>query len=399
MRTFAVVFYVLASTGRSRRARASHEHSSEAVEHLEHSSGQLVPPGPNLNLACARLISMLNPSVAFQAPAWRPQSAARVSASRRVSNARRGDAKSKIENFNSPEEFLGVDLFPRQHPATDIDQEDAIANSLVAGLAVATLLAAASPAAAAGMNVQGLPDMPQPVLDAFDPRQFQPVCTVSDSFYRFAQVVVAQLVGGANYKEFAPLIAGGLLRVRLELCVVESYFNEAVIPFIRENGLTWILPVRETVQTYLAGTIFAVASNFILIGSTKLVTVIFTYGDFFVGFPLRLAGNAGWRTLEEKAGFTEPPTKKKGWFGGIFDKKPELIPPDFEEVVEANVDSPKGVASLATFGALRLLGGSSELIRIGIEQLDVFVGRYLLLLTSAYAIIKFLHFKVFPDFP
>ena len=77
-------------------------------------------------------------------------------------------------------------------------------------------------------------------------------------------------------QEYAPLIAGGLLRVRLELCVVESFFYEAIIPFIKENGLSWVLPFHETVETFLAGTVFAVATNFILIGSTKIVTVLAT---------------------------------------------------------------------------------------------------------------------------
>jgi hypothetical protein len=86
------------------------------------------------------------------------------------------------------------------------------------------------------------------------------------------------------------LIASGLLRVRLELCVVESFFNEAVGPFIQENGLSWVLPAHETVETFLAGTVFALATTFILVGSTKLLTVIFTYVDFLIGGPMRLFG-------------------------------------------------------------------------------------------------------------
>ena len=128
-------------------------------------------------------------------------------------------------------------------------------------------------------------------------------------------------VGQESYKEYAPLVAGGLLRVRLELCVVESFFYEAIIPFIKENGLSWILPFHETVETFLAGTIFAVASNFILIGSTKLVTVIATYTDLFFGFPLRLVGGAGWRTLEDKAigaaAAPAPPEEKKVRAAGL----------------------------------------------------------------------------------
>ena len=98
------------------------------------------------------------------------------------------------------------------------------------------------------------------------------------------------MVGDENFSEYGPLIAGGLLRIRLELCVVESFFNEAVGPFIKENGLSWILPFHETVETFLAGTIFALATTFILVGSTKLIQIIAFYGDLIVGGPCRLFG-------------------------------------------------------------------------------------------------------------
>jgi hypothetical protein len=131
-------------------------------------------------------------------------------------------------------------------------------------------------------------------LNSFKPgltiENFQPVCGTSDGFYRILQQSVASIVGPENFSEYGPLIASGLLRVRLELCVVESFFNEAVGPFIRDNGLSWILPLHETVETFIAGCIFAIATTFILIGSTKLVTVILTYTDFLIGLPSRLFG-------------------------------------------------------------------------------------------------------------
>ena len=114
--------------------------------------------------------------------------------------------------------------------------------------------------------------LPTDYTAVLDPSNFQPVCPASDGFYRFGQGLVVGVVGQESYKEYAPLIAGGLLRVRLELCVVESFFYEAILPFIKENGLNWVLPLHETVETFLAGTIFAVATNFILIGSTKCAT-------------------------------------------------------------------------------------------------------------------------------
>lgn len=66
----------------------------------------------------------------------------------------------------------------------------------------------------------------------YNPDNFKPVCAASDSFYRFLQGTTLALVGQENFVEYGPLISGGLLRIRLELCVVESYFAEAIIPFI-----------------------------------------------------------------------------------------------------------------------------------------------------------------------
>jgi hypothetical protein len=128
----------------------------------------------------------------------------------------------------------------------------------------------------------------------FDPSTFQPVCGASDSVYRGLQGIVQLMVGEASYREYSPLIAGSLLRVRLELCVVESFFNEAIAPFIRERGLSWVLPLHETVETFIAGVVFAVATNFILIGSTKIITVLVTYTDVFVGLPIRLVSGVAW---------------------------------------------------------------------------------------------------------
>jgi hypothetical protein len=82
-------------------------------------------------------------------------------------------------------------------------------------------------------------------------------------------------------------------------------------------GLSWVLPLHETVETFLAGVVFSVATNFILIGSTKILTVIVTYADILVGFPSRTVGGAGWRTLEDKAiaqaAATAPDEKPRPW--------------------------------------------------------------------------------------
>lgn len=123
-----------------------------------------------------------------------------------------------------------------------------------------------------------------------DPTKFNPVCPASDGLYRFLQGSTATVIGDDAFVEYGPLIAGGLLRIRLELCVVESFWQEAVVPFIARNGLSWVLPLHETVETFIAGVIFALASTFILIGSTKIVSVIAFYADFFVGGPFRTLG-------------------------------------------------------------------------------------------------------------
>jgi len=241
----------------------------------------------------------------------------------------------------------------------------------------------------AGLSLYG--SIPQ-----LDPRSFQPVCPASDGVYRFSQSLVTSVVGADAVKEYSPLIAGGLLRVRLELCVVESFFYEAIIPFIKENGISWVLPLHETVETFLAGTIFAVATNFILIGSTKIVTVIFTYADFFLGLPFRAIGGIGWRALEDKALDEQPKDdEKRPWWKG----KPPRVAPPLEEVFEANGGTNEGKAALAFWGSLLALGQLTGGIRRGVEVADLFVGRYLLLTTVGYVGLKFIHFKVYDPIP
>jgi len=248
-------------------------------------------------------------------------------------------------------------------------------------------------------SAAGAPSFAELEASVLDPRNFQPVCPASDSFYRFGQTLVVGTVGPESYKEYAPLIAGGLLRVRLELCVVESFFYEAIIPFVKENGLSWVLPLHETVETFLAGVIFAVATNFILIGSTKIVTVLFTYADFFLGFPFRFVGSIGWRALEDKAiadaKAAAPPEKPRAWWKG---KKAREAPP-VDEVWEANSDTAAAKAAFFGWGSLLAIGQVTRGTRKAIEAADLFVGRYLLLATVAYVGLKFVHFKIWDPIP
>lgn len=238
-------------------------------------------------------------------------------------------------------------------------------------------------------------------LPGLDPKDFQPVCSASDSFYRVSQALVVAAVGQENYKEFAPLVAQGLLRVRLELCVLESFLYEAILPFIKEKGVSWVLPLHETPETFLAGVVFAIAANFVLVGSSKILYIIVALVDAFVGFPFRSFGGLGWRGLEDKA--IEMNRKRKEELG-IEEKKPPwwrgLKPREktaLEDVVAANSGSQVELANLALWGAFFGLGTASKGIRQVTEKLDSFVGRDLILASTVYVAIKFAHFKLFPD--
>lgn len=231
----------------------------------------------------------------------------------------------------------------------------------------------------------------------FNPATFKPVCPASDGLYRFAQETTQALVGPESFVEYGPLIAGGLLRVRLELCVIESFFNEAVGPFIEREGLKWVLPLHETVETFLAGTIFALASTFILVGSTKLISVIVTYGDIFLGVPCRTFGGYFFDRARGK-----PVTVDIGM--GFF--KTRIIGPgspkdDVEETLDDIIKTAdnKNLPFFIFFGAFKAIGEGSKITRDVIENIDLFVGRYLTLFATGYIGLKFLHFKVFPDFP
>merc|ERR1711966_558318 len=71
----------------------------------------------------------------------------------------------------------------------------------------------------------------------------------------------------------------------------ESFSRETALPFIREKGLGWVLPLHETNETYLAGVVFMVGANFILLGSTKVVAILSIYHDLALGVPTRVLGN------------------------------------------------------------------------------------------------------------
>lgn len=91
---------------------------------------------------------------------------------------------------------------------------------------------------------------------------FKPVCPASDGLYGLGKAFADGLLG-AEGAEYRPLAIEALLRVRLEVCVLESFVYEAIIPFVERKGIGWVLPLHETIDTVIAGTVFAVALNFI----------------------------------------------------------------------------------------------------------------------------------------
>ena len=208
----------------------------------------------------------------------------------------------------------------------------------------------------------------------FNPDTFRPVCAASDSFYRLLQSSTRAIVGDDNFSEYGPLIAGGLLRIRLELCVVESFFNEAVGPFVRQNGLNWVLPLHETVETFLAGSIFALATTFILVGSTKLIQVIAFYADLVLGGPCRLFGGfffdrargmpvtldvsffGLWRTRLVGPPLDQDESKNGGGTPGDRGETSSSLFAlvDFDKV------RPADVPLLALFGAIKVVGETSK---------------------------------------
>ena len=132
-------------------------------------------------------------------------------------------------------------LLPNDETVSQHSSSSSLATTLgvTAATAVTVWTAATEQAAAAGIISSG----------SLDPKSFAPVCSVSDGFYRFLQSATVSLVGEDSFVEYGPLIAGGLLRIRLELCVIESFFNEAVGPFIAQKGISWILPLLSMLST------------------------------------------------------------------------------------------------------------------------------------------------------
>lgn len=161
-----------------------------------------------------------------------------------------------------------------------------------------------------------------------------------------------------------------------------------------------MLPLHETVETFLAGTIFALASTFILVGSTKIISVLITYVDVFIGVPCRLFGGFAYDRARGKPVTLDvglgPFKKRVIGPGSPKDEKKEVT---LEETLDFSDLQSKDVPIVVASGAVKVVGETSKFAREVAEGVDLFVGRYLTLIATGYIGIKFLHFKIFPDFP
>lgn len=261
-------------------------------------------------------------------------------------------------------------------PAPRQAQADATAWNLAAGAgALATGLGLAESVAAQELAEQDL-----------TPENFRPVCPASDGLYGFGKAAADGLLGSEG-AEYRPLAIEALLRVRLEVCVLESFVYEAVVPFVQRKGLGWILPLHETIDTVIAGTVFAVAVNFILFGTTKILSVLGIYHDFLIGAPLRLIGFAILPEQKPK----ETPFIQINWPG---------TQQTTEEVQEESGPPPPPAAPLAVFGGIcKGYGIFAGILKDFLEGVDTFAGRYLAFFSILYIAFKWAHFRLFNDFP
>ena len=292
-----------------------------------------------------------------------------------------------------------------------------------------------SAAASAAPNAAG--DTAAKASDLF--AGFAPVCPLSDGAFRVGQRAAVRVAGESNIEDYRPLINDVLIRVRTELCVLESFARETAIPFVREKGVGWVLPVHETPETYLAGVVFMVGANFILLGSTKIVAILSIYHDLIVGTPVRvlgkildLAGGGGKRLKLERelnrlgeqqvAEVQKVMRARRGVFG-LLRKKSNSGGNQLAEIEAVNakfaaeMDALQQAASDADAKArgtsagrisqvagavavpLRLYGSASSGIRAALELFDTFCSRYFVTFTVGYVAVKTVHLFILPDFP
>jgi len=218
-----------------------------------------------------------------------------------------------------------------------------------------------------------------------------------------------------------------LIRVRTELCVLESFVRETAIPFVQTKGLGWVLPRHETSETYLAGVVFVVGANFILLGSTKVVAILAIYHDLSVGLVARgMGGLLGFmspgdvrKAREEE--FEKLMTKQMEETKKVMldanmsaserEKKTTEISTRYATEMEKikstqedkeRSDETSGIAKFRKGASviaipLKVYGTVSRKTREILEVFDTFCSRYFVAFTVTYIIVKTLHYVVFPD--
>jgi hypothetical protein len=87
--------------------------------------------------------------------------------------------------------------------------------------------------------------------------------------------------------------------------------------------------------------------------------------------------------------------KKKGSASREEGETFELVPISAEEAAQRG----PLLVLLGLGASLRLAGSATKVGRELLELFDTFVGRYLVYATFGYVTLKFVHFKIFPDFP
>ena len=264
-------------------------------------------------------------------------------------------------------------------------------------------------------------------IDSF--MAFSPVCPASDGVFRVGQRAAQNLAGDENIENYRPLINDVLIRVRTELCVLESFVRETAVPFVQEKGLGWVLPRTETSETYLAGVVFMLGANFILLGSTKVVAIMAIYHDLSLGLATRLFGSAlgalgpanekerrqrelnevmdkqmeELKKLMKKTDLSkEKRAKETQAINEKYAEQLELLRGYQEE--QTNSDDAKGLSTVrqvagAVAVPLKLYGTVSQKGRQVLEVFDTFCSRYFVAFTVTYIIVKTAHYTVFKEFP
>jgi len=309
---------------------------------------------------------------------------------------------------------------------TESDDDEKKKKTNVSSLVVATTTSAALTGyqlTATGDGFQAMAG--DKSIDPF--ANFSPVCPASDGVFRVGQRVALSLAGDSNIENYRPLINDVLIRVRTELCVLESFVRETAIPFVQTKGLGWVLPKHETSETYLAGVVFVVGANFILLGSTKVVAILAIYHDLSLGLVARGMGGL--------LGFMSPGDVRKA----REEEFEKLMTKQMEEtkkvMLDANMsasereqktteistryamemerikttqedkersDETSGIAKIRKGASvvaipLKLYGTVSRKTREILEVFDTFCSRYFVAFTVTYIIVKTLHYVVFPD--